>query len=240
MKLKTPDLRISSYDDVAAEYYDPRRHPTCANFSQLSNAFLVPRILRQELRNVNTLEVGAGRSTVAPIMEQRGLPLNRLTLLDQSSQMLAHSQEWGRKGARLLLGNASRTELPAASFGLIVSALGDPYNCVAFWQEVARLLEWGGICLFTTPAPEWAMRFRRPDSQLHAEFVIANGTTVLVSSNIPALDQQIRMITEASLQVMEVGSLSAEQLSGVHSPKLLVDEATKPLPIVRGFVVRRI
>ncbi|MGO8846816.1 MAG: class I SAM-dependent methyltransferase [Methylocella sp.] len=240
MKVKTPDLRISSYDDVAAEYYDLRRHPTCANFSQLSSAFLVPRILGHELRGANILEVGAGRSTVAPIMQERGLPMPRLTLLDQSSQMLAHSQEWERKGARLLVGNAWRTELPAASFELVVAALGDPYNCVIFWHEVARLLEWGGVCLFTTPAPEWATRFRRPDSQSHAEFVIADGTTVLVPSNIPSLDQQIRMITDSGLHVIEVGCLSGEQLSGVHSPKLLVDKTTKQLPIVRGFVARRI
>lgn len=240
MKVKMPDSRISTYDDVAAEYYDPQRHPTCADFSQLSNAFLVPRILSFDFRDTRILEVGAGRSTVAPIMHQRGLSLSRLTLLDKSSRMLAYSQEWGRKGARLVLGDACRTDLPAASFGLIVSSLGDPYNCMIFWHEVARLLEWGGVCLFTTPAPEWATRFRRPDSRSHAEFVIADGTTVLVPSNIPTLDQQIRMITEANLHAIEIGGVSGEQLLGPHSPKLLVNEATRLLPIVRGFVVRRI
>jgi SAM-dependent methyltransferase len=179
-------------------------------------------------------------ATVAPILRERDLPLNHLTLLDQSPQMLAHSQEWGPKGARLLIGNACRTELPTASFDMIVSALGDPYNCVTFWQEVVRLLKSGGACLYTTPAPEWATRFRGPGFRSHAEFAIADGTTLLVPSHIPTLDQQIRMITDAGLHVIEVGSLSAEQLLGVHSPKLLVDDATRLLPIVRGFVARRI
>jgi hypothetical protein len=154
--------------------------------------------------------------------------------------MLAHSQEWKRKGAQLLVGDACRTELPPASFDIIVSALGDPYNCATFWQEVVRLLKWGGVCLYTTPAPEWSTRFRGPDFPSHAEFRVADGTTLLVPSHIPALDQQIRMITNAGLHVIEVGSLSAEQVSGVYSPKLLVDDATRSLPIVRGFVVRRI
>ena len=35
---------FSTYDDIAAEYYDAVRHPTCANFFELSAAFLVPRI----------------------------------------------------------------------------------------------------------------------------------------------------------------------------------------------------
>jgi len=121
----------------------------------------------------------------------------RLTLLDQSSQMLAHSQEWERKGARLLVGNAWRTELPAASFELVVAALGDPYNCVIFWHEVARLLEWGGVCLFTTPAPEWATRFRRPDSQSTPNCDRGRHHSAC-TSNIPSLDQQIRMITTAA------------------------------------------
>jgi SAM-dependent methyltransferase len=240
MTVKMADSRISTYDDVASEYYDPKRHPTCANFSELSHTFLVPRILRFELLSTNILEVGSGRSTVAPILSEQNLLMNRLTLLDQSPGMLAHSQEWGRKGARLIVANACRTELPTATFDLIVAALGDPYNSEDFWREVVRLLRRGGVCLFTTPAPEWATRFRQPEFRSYAEFVIADGTSLLVPSYIPTLDQQIRMITDAGLAVIEVGCLNAEQLSGTHSPKLLVNEATKPLPIVRGFVAQRL
>jgi SAM-dependent methyltransferase len=240
MKVKMPDLRITSYDDVASEYYDSNRHPTCANFSELSQAFLAPRVLSWVLQDANILEVGSGRSSVAPLLSERNQLMNRLTLLDQSPGMLAHSQEWGRKGARMIIANACRTELPTATFDLIVAALGDPYNCMGFWREVARLLKRGGICLFTTPAPEWATRFRQPDSPSHAEFVIADGTRLLVPSYILPLDQQVRMITDAGLLVIEVGSLNAERLSGIHSPKLLLDEATTSLPIVRGFVAQRI
>jgi SAM-dependent methyltransferase len=238
MKMSKPDLSISTYDDVATEYYDPQRHPTCANFSELSDVFLGERIWKYSAA-ASTLEVGAGRSTVAPVLEREKLPLEQLTLLDQSPGMLEHSREWATRGPRLLLGDACRTGLPSANFRLIVSALGDPYNCPAFWREVFRLLEPGGICLFSTPAPEWATRFRPPQARAYAEFVIADGSTVLVPSNIPPLDQQIRMIADAGLHVVEVLGLSAEDLSGPRSPKLLVTEATVRLSIVRGFTARR-
>lgn len=232
---------VSTYDDVAVEYYDSLRHPTCANFSELSKVYLTPRVRKYLSTFSKILEVGAGRSTVAAIMHQDGYPLERLTLLDKSSGMLAHSREWAKDGLpRLIIRDACRTELPSGNFGLIVSALGDPYNCPSFWQEVARLLEPGGICLFTTPAPEWSMRFREPHAQSYAEFVVAGGYTVLVPSQVPPLDQQVRMIAEPGLQVVEVVSLSAEDLTGTRSPKLLVSENTKRLSIVRGFAAQRV
>jgi ubiquinone/menaquinone biosynthesis C-methylase UbiE len=240
MKMNKPDLSISTYEGVAPEYYDPVRHPTCANFSELSNAYLHPRLHKHASAGANILEVGAGRSTVASILQEGRLPVTRLTLLDQSARMLAYSRDWADKGARLIVGDACRTQLPERSFRLIVSALGDPYNCPAFWREVARLLEPSGVCLFTTPAPEWATRFRPPEAQSHAEFVIADGRTVLVPSKIPAREQQGSMIADAGLHSVDDEGLSAEKLSGPPSPKLLLDEATMRLPIVRGFTVRRI
>jgi SAM-dependent methyltransferase len=235
-----PDRSLSTYEDVAAEYYDPLRHPTCANFSELSNVFLVPRIRKYASASTRILEVGAGRSIVAPTQRAHGLSVAGLTLLDQSAGMLEHSREWAGCGARLLVGDACRTELPQADFSMIVSALGDPYNDPAFWREVARLLEPGGVCLFTTPAPEWATRFRPPEAQSHAEFVIADGRTVLVPSKISAREQQGTMIADAGLNLVDDEGLSAEKLSGLPSPKLLLDEATMRLPIVRGFTIRRI
>ena len=238
--MNKPDLRVSTYEDVAAEYYDPVRHPTCANFSELSNAFLHPRICKYAAAGANIIEVGAGRSTVAPILRTHNVPVTSLTLLDQSARMLAYSRDWADKGARLIVGDACRTQLPERSFRLIVSALGDPYNCPAFWREVACLLEPGGVCLFTSPAPEWATRFRSPEAQSHAEFVITDGRTVLVPSKILAREQQGSMIAGAGLHSVEDEGLSAERLSGPPSPKLLLDETTTRLPIVRGFTVRRI
>lgn len=234
------DLTVSTYEDVAAEYYNPVRHPTCANFSDLSNAYLRPRLRKYASAGANILEVGSGRSTVASTLQEKGLPITRLTLLDQSPRMLAYSRGWGGKGARLIVGDACRTPLPGQSFRLIVSALGDPYNCPAFWREVARLLKAGGVCLFTTPAAEWATRFRLPTTQSHAEFVIADGKTVLVPSRIPTREQQLSMIAGAGLQTVEDEGLSAEKLSHPPSPKLLLDQETVRLPIVRGFTVRRI
>jgi len=177
---------------------------------------------------------------VASILQEEGLPVTRLTLLDQSAHMLAYSRNWADKGASLIVGDACCTQLPERSLQLIVSALGDPYNCPAFWREVARLLEPGGVCLFTAPAPEWATRFRSLEAQSHAEFVIADGRTVLVPSKIPAYEQQGSMIADAGLHLVDDEGLIAEKLSSPLSPKLMLDEATMRVPIVRGFTVQRI
>ena len=229
---------LSTYDDIASEYYDAVRHPTCANFFELSAAFLVPRIQKYAPAAKAILEVGTGRSTVAPAMAAKELPLSHVTLLDQSPRMLAHSRDWERRGARLLVADAASTGLPPASFQLIVSSLGDPYNDAKFWQEISRLLDPRGVCLYTTPAPEWSARFRAGSNLRAAEFVLANGAKVLVRSDIPSVASQREMIGGAGLYLDEMQAFDAAHLSGPLSSKLLVD-GQNPLPVVRGFAVKK-
>jgi SAM-dependent methyltransferase len=229
----------TTYDDIAAEYYDAVRHPTCANFLELSAAFLVPRIQKHAPTAKNILEVGAGRSLVAPIMAAKNLPLSHVTLLDQSPRMLEHSREWEPRGARLLVSDATSTGLPPASFKLIVSSLGDPYNDANFWEEVSRLLDSKGVCLFTTPAREWSERFRAGSNRRAAEFLLANGATVSVRSDILSMASQSEIIDGVGIYLDEMQALDAAQLSGPLSSKLLVDGQTSSLPVVRGFAIRK-
>ena len=237
--MSTIGSALSTYDDVAAEYYDAVRHPTCANFFELSAAFLAPRIQKYASAAKAILEVGTGRSIVAPIVAANKLPLSHVTLLDQSPRMLENSQDWERRGARLLVADAASTGLPHTSFELIVSSLGDPYNDASFWQEVGRLLDSGGVCLFTTPAWEWSQRFRAESHRRVAEFVLAGGAKALVRSDIPSVATQSEMIDGAGLYVDEVQVLNAAQLSGPLSPKLLIEGQISPLPVVRGFAIKK-
>jgi hypothetical protein len=57
--MNKPTNFVSTYDEIAAEYYDSVRHPTCANFSELSNSFLEPRIRKYGPIADNVLELGA-------------------------------------------------------------------------------------------------------------------------------------------------------------------------------------
>jgi SAM-dependent methyltransferase len=230
---------IVTYDAVADEYYDAVRHPTCANFSELSSRFLVTFIRRYAGPATEVLEIGAGCSTAAPVLAQAGISLSRLTLLDKSPAMLDYSREWADQGAHLIVGDALNPALPTGNFGLIVASLGDPYNCRRFWISAAALLEPHGICLFTTPAHEWASRFRDASMPSAAEFVVGNGDTVLVPSKILPLVEQIQLLANSGLQVVETQSLSAAELSGPPSPKLLLTAETLHLAIVQGLVAQK-
>jgi SAM-dependent methyltransferase len=237
--MKTMITELSTYNDIADEYYDAVRHPTCANFFELSAGFLVPRIQKYAPAAKTILEVGAGRSLVAPIMAAKNFPLSHVTLLDQSPRMLEHSREWEPRGATLLVADATSTRLPPASFQLIVSSLGDPYNDANFWHEVNRLLDTRGVCLFTTPSREWSERFRAGSNRRAAEFTLANGAMVSVRSDIPSIAGQREMIDSAGLHLEEMQALDATSLSGPLSSKLLFDGQTSSLPVVRGFVIRK-
>ena len=194
------DLRLSrsirsaaDYDFVAAEYYDPLRHPTCANFGELSERFLAERILKLTQAGSRILEVGAGRSIVAPVLAHAGRALTSLTLLDESAAMLAHSAEWKSRGVTLIVADACTTSLDAARYDLIVAALCDPYNRPAFWHEMAQLLSPGSCCLVTLPAHEWVVRFRQSPHVDEAEFVLANGHAIAMPVGSPGTELEFAL-----------------------------------------------
>lgn len=228
-------MRLSQYEDLADEYYDRARHPTCWSMRELSALAHVP-ILRRGLPATGTLvEVGAGLSMLAPEAAEQG-SLDRVVLLDSSPTMLGHSNCWIERGARGLVAPAEATGLPDRSSALILSSLGDPYNDAAFWREVARLLVPGGQCLFTTPSFEWASAFRRPEGTGAAEFLTRAGMRMDMPSHVLDRDDQIRLIEAAKLEVASFQSFGTGQLRGEVAPKLLC--VSPSTPIIWAYSVR--
>lgn len=208
------------YEVLADEYYDQARHPTCSNFGELSSGFLVPRIRAVAGSVTRALEVGAGRSILATVFEEEHLPLKRVTLLDQSAAMLRHSERWIKVGATSIVADARRTGLPDRAFDLIVSSLGDPYNCAEFWQEMHRVVSNSGIFLFTTPSFEWSSAFRIGTDRDKAEFVLRHGGRVSVPSLTRPLTEQRAMMAKARFVIAEEAIRTRKDLVGSHSPKL--------------------
>jgi ubiquinone/menaquinone biosynthesis C-methylase UbiE len=231
----------ATYDSIVSEYYDSFRHPTCANFNELSRKFLIPRIeaLAESARSV--LEVGTGRSVVAPTLADYCSRLDHVILLDSSEAMLKHSQEWETRGAHLSMADARRTYLRSNSVDLLVASLGDPYNVSDFWFEAARVLRTTGTCLFTMPTPEWADWFRPIHQRSEAEFVLADGSVILVPSYVPSLIDQTRMMEVAGFSVRDILPYFVRDISGPVSSKLLPPTGgSDQLPILRGFVAVRV
>lgn len=219
----TGDARFGSYADLAAEYYDRIRHPTCANFREASAVFLT-----EELPAFSTdglvAEIGAGQSLVAELLP--GLVgQRRLMLIDLSYEMLAHSKIWLSAGALGTIADAHQLPVRDDSFELVVVALGDPYNDQEFWYEVARVLRPGGLCLFTVPAYAWAEAFRANVSRLDlAEFMTADGQILVLPSFIVPPERQREMIENAGLAVLRQRTVTlGEIVLTPWSPKLLPD-----------------
>lgn len=231
---------LTTYEELASEYYDARRHPTCANFRTASRAILEHWLPIANSPHGEVWEVGAGASLVAELLSQRDKNLDRLLILDSSPSMLRHSEQWQRHGAELVV--APATDIPAAdaSAELVVSSLGDAYNVDAFWAEVGRVLAPDGLCLFTTPAHAWSSRFRNGADAGTAEFELADGRHVLVPSFIDRPEQQAERIERAGLVVEEVVDLPFSRLDAAEprSPKLEVvrdDDAS----VITGYRARR-
>ena len=164
----TRKVDVSAYEDLASEYYDETRHPTCANFRWASKSILDKHLRVAEMTGALICEVGAGRSLLAELLATRLKTLRRLILLDSSPGMLDHSSRWRDVGAQLRVGDATEPDLATASIGFLFASLADPYNGPRFWSESARILKRGATLLFTTPSFEWARSYR---SSMHPPVV---------------------------------------------------------------------
>jgi len=235
------DFVIRTYEDIAAEYYDQVRHPTCSNLREASE-FLLRRWLLTLSNSQPWCEVGAGKSSLAELISERNSTLHDLLLVDSSPSMLAYSRQWGKQGANLVLGDANALPIGSNSLGLLVSSLGDPYNEPRFWKEVCRTLRSGGSMFFTTPAYDWAVAFRsqQADDRFHfAEFALSDGRHLWMRSRIYPVKEQIQLIECAGLTIKEFIEVPVNILNSTHlSAKLMVERGLSA-SIVTGYLVQK-
>jgi SAM-dependent methyltransferase len=233
-----------AYEMLAREYYDPARHPTCANFRESSK--LIAEAWRRHIAVGGPVcEVGCGLSVAAELLTGAGRNLDQLLLVDSSPSMLMYSERWTRSGARLILADAARLPFADSSVRACVASLGDPYNDPDFWNEMARVVEPLGHIIFTAPSFEWASRFREQSRDCEAmdvaEFLLPDGTKLLARSVIRAADDQVALVGRTGrLRVEEVRTVTYSQVPSTRlSSKLLVAEPGD-LPVVAGFLIRKV
>lgn len=228
------DVALGSYEQVAGEYYDFDRHPTCANFREASRSLL--ETLVPDLPPAQACEVGCGDSLLASIFVQRDYELHGLLLTDAHASMLEHSRPWASHGATLSVAPARRLPVPDASLAVVVASLADPYDDASMWAEVARVLTPDGRCVVTTPSSVWGERFRsdgQPEGVAH--FDLRDGTAINVPSYLRSPADERRLIEGHGLELVRQESIPLRALTAPLSNKLQVlgPEET----VVDGYLV---
>jgi ubiquinone/menaquinone biosynthesis C-methylase UbiE len=210
----------------------------------MASAVIIARWLPSIPTGASVCEVGAGRSVVAEQLIHLGQSLNRLLITDESARMLEYSRQFESAGATLWLARAERLPIAGDSIGCLVSSLGDPYNNRTFWTEAFRVVRPGGIVIFTSPAYEWAVSFRRESqnidaSFMQAEFELADGRRVYLPSYIYSDSDQQSLVEGAGFVVRDVRSVTIADLHGaVLSPKLCLGRGRNG-PVVTGFLMQK-
>lgn len=227
-----------NYSAVAAEYYDHKLHPTCYDFCRFSRFYLESMLAPDDVARP-ILEVGAGDSVVASILNGRNQTLHGLEITDASKQMLAYSTKWSSLGAQLRVAPADELDRPDRSTALIIASLCDPYNTPKFWIEAARVLEEGGRIIATIPSYRWATRYRGDRHISTAEFVLTNGQKVRLPSFIFDLRSQLDIFESAGLHLINFFDVGpAESGLEITSPKLNAPDETN-LSVIWGFSVKK-
>jgi SAM-dependent methyltransferase len=235
----TIETHLASYEDIASEYYDRTRHPTCANFREASAIILRVWLQRHSVERGQVWEVGAGNSLLTELLVELEEEPRKVIISDPSPSMLEFSKKWVNQGARLSLNRAEMIPVASSNLSMLVSSLGDAYNEPAFWDEANRSLCPGGLLFFTTPAYEWAEAFRSQNGQgetIGAEFELKDGRKILVPSWIHPVEQQVELIKNSGLEILEVVQVPRSALESEHlSPKLFIGHGDN-INILTGYL----
>jgi len=231
--MSIPSVPERLYEEVAAEYYDARLHPTSAYFRKAS-LNLVARLIPPTGQGGTTIgDIGAGRT----LLDEAGV--TRLAkvcfAVDFSAGMLAHSEG---SGVKMLRGRAQELPIRGGTCDLLVYSLADPYNELATWREARRVLSDGGVAVVTMPTFEWAEAYRRVEgSPVHvSRFTLVDGRGIAARSNVLAREEQRDAFESCGLRVecTEDFYFSGEE----DVPKLKCSGLRPPFPVVRGWVCR--
>lgn len=144
-------------------------------------------LINAPLRRV--CELGAGRSIFLDIPELYER-IDELVLVDESAQMLSYSNEL--PAAKRIVSDVRELDMPNDYFDCVIASLGDAFNGLRAWQQVASLLLPGGWAVYTGPSIEWATRFRSAEQRnklSEAEFESQVGTVTVPSYVRSQLDQ---------------------------------------------------
>jgi ubiquinone/menaquinone biosynthesis C-methylase UbiE len=227
------------YDLVANEYYDPHRHPTCANFREASKQVISTFLRECAIEDGQVqIEVGAGASVLAEIVVEAGGGLEDTYLTDSSLSMLLYSSLYRRQGASLVLGDATNLPFKGEAANLLVSSLGDPFNTIDFWHEVSRVLRPGGKAIFTTPAYDWAAWFRSGQSAVGhcALFELRDGARVPTPSHIHSQYEMNERFSRVGLRLRRYQLVRASELTTELSKKLLRENGASA-PVLEGYLL---
>lgn len=234
------EVTFGTYETIAPEYYDPVRHPTCANFRDASLSILRPWLTERDWRQRVLCDLGAGRSVVAEILARGKDRPRRLCLLDRSPSMVAQTPA-STLPVVTVIGDARALALRDHCLDLAVASLGDPFNDLAFWSEMARVLKPGGLVAFTTPSYEWARSFRAetPRQLLDsATFIVRGGERVETPSFVLPRHAQSALLRSVGLELETESVVILSELQPAQiSPKLRIDGPD--LPVVHGYLARK-
>lgn len=237
---------ISEYGELADEYYDPTRHPTCANFRKLSY-LLIEKILSASPELFNKcLEIGAGRSVMAELRKNGLERLGHLTISDKSERMLRHSSDLAPYyDADLLLDIEDTPNIRRVCTGqydLVVASLSDPYNGEALLQSLKKIIDFEGRVILTTPSHEWANAYRKKSqSGLYnvAVFISKDGTRHYLRSIILPIDEQIELCDRFDFRISCLEQIYCDQIPAVELSTKLAIVRRNRLPAVTGYVLTR-
>lgn len=234
------EVNSLSYEDLAGEYYNAVRHPTCSNFRAASILLFSDWLLNLNFVDWTICEVGAGKSVTAEIFRNKNLKCKQLYITDSSNSMLSHSNQYQSQETKLVVAEAQSLPFLNETVDLIASSLGDPYNNPEFWAEVSRVLKPSGIVIFTTPAYEWSKSFRKclhDNCKTTAEFELINGQKHFVPSFINTYIDQSKLLLKFNLKIKDYKIVNVENLtSDLISPKITANGNNR---IVEGYLIEK-
>jgi len=228
LTLRHFEQEVGTYSELAAEYYDSQKHPTCANFRELSVSFISQFLLSERSVELNfhgaILETGAGLSVFCEPALQKLNPNLKITLQDSSEEMLSHSKS--KLGDSVDFIHSDARKIPACdqNYDIVISSLADPYNDDEFWKELRRIISYKGLWIVTAPSFDWANAFRTSNEKIYAEFLKEDGTVIHVPSYTYRPNEMINRVTENGFRLIKYEAKNKGLIRSKLSYKIDIEE----------------
>ncbi len=180
----------TSYEQVAAEYYDATLHPTCSNLRTGSEFGLQQIFDVLPATPMSYLELGAGAS----LAEHAIFKDAAVAYVDLNAGMLAHSA-----ADSLVVADALNLPFGDAVFDGVFGSLIDPFNLPALYTEVRRVLRPRRRFAFTVPDVTWARHNQAVDQlpPYTAGITLRSGEIVVLPSFVWSYEEQADQLREA-------------------------------------------
>jgi len=187
-----------------ADHFTDQERITTRNFHDISYGFFENVFRNVLLSQARVLELGPGRGWLRNTFHWN--PPHYICV-DIAANMISENRPPS------IVSSVRAIPIHSESVDYIISSLADPFFYPEALSEISRILNTGGLFIFSMPAYEWAKNIREPERLHKTVFVLPSGEEAEVFSFALPEVQIVAMLRNYGLHEVSLSTLTGRLLT---------------------------